>query len=51
MLDAKERRVILPLEMSVENQYGFVADAMARFACQSVMVPATPMVAVVVSAI
>ena len=51
MLDAKERRVILPTEMSVENQHGFVACAMARLAGQPVMVPATPMVPVVLSAI
>jgi hypothetical protein len=51
MLDAMESRVILPVEMSVENHRGFVACAMAGFECQPVLPPATPVVAAVVTAI
>jgi hypothetical protein len=51
MLDAVESRVILPVEMSVENQHGFVTGAMARFECQPVFAPATPMVAAGMTAV
>ena len=50
-LDAVESRVILPVEMSVENQHGFVAGAMAGLACQPVSIPATDVVAAAVTAI
>jgi len=37
--------------MSVENQHGFVAGAMAGLACQPVSIPATDVVAAAVTAI
>jgi hypothetical protein len=46
-----ESHAILPVEMSVENQHGFVACAMARFECQPVFAPVTPMVAAVMTAV
>ena len=51
MLDAIKSRAILALEMSVENHHGFVACAMAGFKCQPVFAPATPVVAVLRTAI
>jgi hypothetical protein len=51
MLDAVESRAILPVEMSVENQHGFAACAMARFDCQPVFAPANPMGAAVLTAV
>jgi hypothetical protein len=51
MLDAVESRAILPVEMSVENQRGSVACAMARFACQPVFASAISMVAGVMTAV
>jgi hypothetical protein len=51
MLDVMESRVILPVEMSVEDHHRFVVCAMAGFECQPVFTPATPVVAAVVTAI
>jgi len=48
-LDALKGRVILLLEMSVENQHRFVVCAMAGFECQPVFTPATPVVAAAIS--
>src|SRR6516162_6987774 len=50
-LDAGESRAILPVEMSVENQHGFAAGAMAGLGCQPVSLPVTRVVAAVMAAV